>query len=1682
MSLHMNASNEFAGSGGLGEPTELTRMEFMRLSRQSPWRMLSMGSRLRSYDVLERLARDSTEGRMSWPRMLACIEDGTSSSQMREWNAPYAVCSVILACVLDPGPRHFSAASTVLHALAGESKLWTKGAAHALRLAAQTSVLTDAHALFREFAKLPFLPPGVVWAGETDFLRPQTRSEWDASDGAAGADGEPGQFDIWWKAFNAPFTERGLAPYGLQPEGFDDPERLFSAIRAPEVAPAALPREQQPLVTVIVPTYCPDAGFLNTIESLIRQSWSNLEVLIVDDSSPSGHEFLAAAAASDPRVRVIPLSENGGAYRARNAGLLEARGEFVAFQDADDLSHPKRIELQVLPLRENTGLIASVSRAQRVLTDGTLTYFGYLPHRTNASSLTFRRAPVLERLGRFDAVRKGADSEFTERLTSAFGGDSLLELPDPLSLVQLTLGSLSRSDFRPTWMSGNRLSYMRQFQAAHRSIAAQAAPDWRLSDARPAITRSAPGMRGEPARERLAVAVVSDWNDNMAPLRDATTLVRGLAAGTEQPVGLVNGVRPRFSSMERAPIDDGLAEAVERERAVWVNWIDPTRIDRLIFDSPEFLWALPHPDELGLQAGRVEIVLDEYLRRVDVPTLPPIEWCEDRVRERFGVRPVWLVASASLRDRLRSRGSDAELLSGIAAGPSGARPLVPLRPVIGVVLPARADHAQWDCARVLAQLPPSGIGEVVLYDETGALDPQDPLAQRLPVLTSGDCDREELLRRVGILVPDLFGERLLAAETWVRSGLRAGVPIALPYGVESMQQPPALRYPVGGARDLLSVLMLDPSYAEMRADSPARFEPAAEPPAIRFVILGPEDEEQVEATRESIRGLSDDHEIRVIHGDRIGDLLREGTLDGLSASSRVCLVPAGSRFATDAFAGLHGSAAEDLHVFSEAAYEYRLNQELEGVGTVVAGGGAPLWAGSTATLVRADVLSAVVHRYSGHGIGDGIAFAAALSVSGGFGVLGGVHSPKGHEDRADEAPEALTESWYTAFADDWAHLLETTRGIGPAHDYLQEVFVYLLAVRLRLNSGPGQKLTLSDAGFAAYSRLLTRALSTVDDARLWSPRTRGKALSSALRHFLLRLKHLHDFAPAQLEDADGPFTELNGLEIERPKATRITIDGMHTRDGVLTIHGRLPLHFDYPGYDLVLRTGEESFPLQDRGRYADVLLHGHLLSRARTFSAEIPLTGIGERVEFRYENDRVSLPLQLYFARAAAKLSYQQGAYWAIPGTGILTPVHRGIAIAPYSRRRLIAAEMRRQRFLRGSGDPVRVAAARLRLKYFLSRRRFSRKRIWMYADRIVKGGDNGEYAYAYAAAQNDGIEKHYVLRPGSALERQFLEKGLPYLSYGTDEQRLHYLNASVVFATRLSPTDTFGFQDDQKHFRDLFDARVVYINHGLVIDRLDYVLNAGYTDFERVCVVSGMERDNLLQPSYGYRPDQVEVTGFARYDGLVSAPRRTILLAPTWRTYLHDPQQGDRQADGHRAFRRTEYFRVFDSLINNPRLHEALRRFDYRFVFLLHPNASSQLADFQAHDERVEVRAATEDVSYEQLLVSADLMITDYSGVQFDFAHMRKPVVYYQPDSIPPHYREDSFDYERDAFGEVTGSEDELVDLLCAYLERDCVVSPRYERRIEEFFGHLDHDNAKRIYRVGREVDRRPDEEPHHG
>nr|WP_263012228.1 glycosyltransferase family 2 protein [Laspinema sp. D2d] len=104
-------------------------------------------------------------------------------------------------------------------------------------------------------------------------------------------------------------------------------------------------------ISVIIPAYNAESTLLETIESVLQQTFTDFEILVINDGSQDRTQTLAEGI-TDPRVQVFTYP-NGGVCAARNRGIALAKGKYIAFLDADDLWTRDKLELQWAALQEN---------------------------------------------------------------------------------------------------------------------------------------------------------------------------------------------------------------------------------------------------------------------------------------------------------------------------------------------------------------------------------------------------------------------------------------------------------------------------------------------------------------------------------------------------------------------------------------------------------------------------------------------------------------------------------------------------------------------------------------------------------------------------------------------------------------------------------------------------------------------------------------------------------------------------------------------------------------------------------------------------------------------------------------------------------------------------------------------------------------------------------------------------------------------------------------------------------------------------------------------------------------------------------------------------------------------------------------------------------------------------------
>lgn len=186
------------------------------------------------------------------------------------------------------------------------------------------------------------------------------------------------------------------------------------------------------LTSIVVSCFNSEQTIEYAIESLLNQSYKNIEILICDDqSSDKTKEIVKKLSLKDGRVRVFSSKSNQGTYNIRNSLIPLCKGEYITFHDSDDIALPERIEKQVDHLIKNNLLVSS-AKWIRFKPNGKTVFFmdGKTVRFCVVSSMIKRSA--LSKIPRFRNSLIAADTEFYESCLYLLGAEQVGVLDIPL--------------------------------------------------------------------------------------------------------------------------------------------------------------------------------------------------------------------------------------------------------------------------------------------------------------------------------------------------------------------------------------------------------------------------------------------------------------------------------------------------------------------------------------------------------------------------------------------------------------------------------------------------------------------------------------------------------------------------------------------------------------------------------------------------------------------------------------------------------------------------------------------------------------------------------------------------------------------------------------------------------------------------------------------------------------------------------------------------------------------------------------------------------------------------------------------------------------------------------------------------------------------------------------------------
>lgn len=595
---------------------------------------------------------------------------------------------------------------------------------------------------------------------------------------------------------------------------------------------------------------------------------------------------------------------------------------------------------------------------------------------------------------------------------------------------------------------------------------------------------------------------------------------------------------------------------------------------------------------------------------------------------------------------------------------------------------------------------------------------------------------------------------------------------------------------------------------------------------------------------------------------------------------------------------------------------------------------------------------------------------------------------------------------------------------------------------------------------AEYRDLIAKLLCHIDDRVI----VKQKGINFAYKLYALNLKYGHDVLEesvrnkAVMKHEGTKIFRLDSRHNMRINILELCDEGLLlegiTRFGVLKKF-RLGVIDEKKNY-----YPAEMFKLPNKDLFA---FSDEKIYEGTGFRFMLPADK-GKKFKFVLQmKDEKRITLELSFGNHVMLSSNLDDSY-CIQGSYIIKLRKEKLLIQDASKIEILKHELR---FLKNDvlrERHYRLAALRAMAMLIKSRKK---KEIWIISDRIHVAGDNGEALFRYLQQIDNDKIKFYFMVDEQSPDYQRMKRFGKVLKFNSLIHQLNFLCADKIISSQADNWIINVFGEDREYMKSLYSFDFVYLKHGIIKDDMSSWLHKHNKNIKLFVTATPKEYQSIVSGNYDYDESIVKLTGLPRYDRLEDERKKKIVFLPTWRKPLAGEiiHNSSKRAYSE-VFKETDYYKFYNSLINDEKLLEIIKERGYCGEFYVHNLFEQQAKDFIGNDV---IRVFVELADYNRVFKENALLITDYSSVAFDFTYMKKPVIYTQFDKETfgeTHtYKPGYFDYERDGLGPVCYDYDSTVQTIIQYIENDCRMEEKYQKRVDDFFCYRDQNNCQRVY-----------------
>lgn len=369
---------------------------------------------------------------------------------------------------------------------------------------------------------------------------------------------------------------------------------------------------------------------------------------------------------------------------------------------------------------------------------------------------------------------------------------------------------------------------------------------------------------------------------------------------------------------------------------------------------------------------------------------------------------------------------------------------------------------------------------------------------------------------------------------------------------------------------------------------------------------------------------------------------------------------------------------------------------------------------------------------------------------------------------------------------------------------------------------------------------------------------------------------------------------------------------------------------------------------------------------------------------------------------------------------------------------------------------------------------RLLRKHIWIVSEMEHTARDNGYWFFKYVREKHPDWPVYYPIRFDSADYPKVAQLG-NVIRHGSFKHHIYTWAAELDISARTGRGLPARLMSHLFQKKGLYPFKTIFLQHGVIKEAPGFLMKE-LNNIDYFVATTEPEAEEI-RTGLHYDKEQILLTGLPRYDALneFKVDPKQILLMPTWRSWLY-PVLGRITEEAVQEVKNSNYVQTYCRLLADKRLNDFLEKNDLHLLFFPHSQMQPFLSAFTGENSRVRI-ASMDEYDVQTALKESAYLVTDYSSIFFDFAYMKKPMSYFQFDYEEfrsRHYAEGYFSYERDGFGPVVKTVDELVDELIRSFEGGFVMADVYKGRVDNTFIFRDSNNNERVLKEALRISKR--------